>query len=360
MYSEIPSRRRRTIQQRSNASLVERLEDRTLFAAAPHLTGHAQPMAPTEGAAPVSWEVATFTDSTSDSTGNYSAMINWGDGTTTSGNVVPGSAGGFIVSGTHGWTTAGVKHVTVQITDSDGSKVKVIDLARVADAPVTASGTSITVGKNTSFTDVVATFVDADPNAVAGVHPTESALINWGDGAISAGTITLDSSTGVFSVTGKHTYLVAKTFTISTTVHDKGGSHSTATSSAMVLPPQPTTSPSLIGDYKGTIKLGGDLSLVGSQSFELDITGQTLTSLTISLTVAGIQVVDNSMFSTNGVKAVGLLTNGNFAFEYTATNADILLEGHVSPTGSNIAGFVTGTGSAISPNFHGDYSLTLQ
>ena len=58
---------------------------------------------------------------------------------------------------------------------------------------------------------------------------TEIATINWGDGTSSAGTITQATAGGPFTVAGKHTYAVAKTFTVTVAIHDvQGGAKATA------------------------------------------------------------------------------------------------------------------------------------
>ena len=56
-----------------------------------------------------------------------------------------------------------------------------------------------------SATQTVATFTD--PGG-AEAHADYSASINWGDGTTSAGTISGPDASGVFTVTGSHTYAV--------------------------------------------------------------------------------------------------------------------------------------------------------
>src|SRR3954469_6775409 len=59
--------------------------------------------------------VASFTsnDPTPQNAANYSASINWGDGTTVSGSVTANLSGGFNVSGTHTYTEEGIFPVNV-------------------------------------------------------------------------------------------------------------------------------------------------------------------------------------------------------------------------------------------------------
>jgi hypothetical protein len=71
--------------------------------------------------------VATFTDSdTSNVASDFSATINWGDGTT-SAVVITDTAGAISVSGTHTYATTGQNAVTVSLAD---------------DAPGTATATA--------------------------------------------------------------------------------------------------------------------------------------------------------------------------------------------------------------------------
>jgi len=71
--------------------------------------------------------VATFTDSdTSNVASDFSATIDWGDGTTTAG-VITDTAGAISVSGTHTYATSGQDAVSVILSD---------------DAPGTATATA--------------------------------------------------------------------------------------------------------------------------------------------------------------------------------------------------------------------------
>ena len=75
----------------------------------------------TPGAA-FSGPVADFTDpDPKPSPSDYWVQINWGDGQSTAGSVVPDGHGGFDVNGTHTYTTAGRFGVTVTINDPGGS-----------------------------------------------------------------------------------------------------------------------------------------------------------------------------------------------------------------------------------------------
>ena len=175
--------------------------------------------------------VASFTDADPNAVaGNYSATINWGDGHVSSGTVTANATGGFNVSGTHTYTEAGNYSIGVAIQDVGGASTSGTSSAAVSDAPLSGSGTAVTAVEGSPFTGVVASFTDADPNAVAGNY---SATINWGDGHVSSGTVTANA-TGGFNVSGTHTYTEAGNYSIGVAIQDVGGASTSGTGSAAV------------------------------------------------------------------------------------------------------------------------------
>jgi hypothetical protein len=106
----------------------------------------------------------------------------------------------------------------------------------VSDVAVTATGGfTVVAGAGVSSTQTVAVFTDpAGAEALADY----SATIDWGDKSTpSTGTISFNSSTGVFTVQGSHTYAQAGTDTVTVTVHHDTATDVTATSSADVFTP---------------------------------------------------------------------------------------------------------------------------
>jgi hypothetical protein len=83
------------------------------------------------------------------------------------------------------------------------------------------------IGRN--FTGVVANFSDLDPN---GNTHDFTAVVNWGDGHLTNGTIAADGRGG-FSVTGTHTYLAPGPFPISVDIADFGGGPGVGGSASM-------------------------------------------------------------------------------------------------------------------------------
>jgi hypothetical protein len=165
-----------------------------------------------EGTALAGVEVATFAD-TSPGThvaSNYTANIDWGDGTTSAGTVT-GSGPNFTVTGSHTYTDEendeihGVSpKMTVDITrTADSTSITASGTVAVSDAAPTMTGKTIGGSPNTPLTNVtVATFTDANTFDVAGDFV---AKIDWGDDSnLDTGTVT--GSAGSFTVTGSHTY----------------------------------------------------------------------------------------------------------------------------------------------------------
>ena len=148
--------------------------------------------------------VATFTDANPNTTAtDFSATINWGDGTITTGTIVAQSGGAFAVDGDHTYADEGKYNVGVIINDVGGITASATSTATVADALLTATGVNITGTEGSSTgTTTVATFTDANPNALASDF---TATIYWGDGTTTTGTVVAQSGGG-FAVDGAHTY----------------------------------------------------------------------------------------------------------------------------------------------------------
>lgn len=346
----------------STASQVERLESRQLLSASPALIRtiptrmHGAVVQAVEGTSFSGANVATFT---ADPAGSFTATVDWGDKTgAVSAAVVAGASGSFTVVGGHDYGKFGIYRVVVRVVDQNSKTATAFSLAKVADAPLTASPIFVSAVRNTAFVTNVATFTDADPLAVTTPKPTETAVINWGDGTSSIGTISQATQGGTFVVSGKHTYGVARTFAVTVTIHDAGGAKAIATSSAIVTPPAPVTTPSLIGDYKGSVKIGGLIgSFTGSQSFELNITGQDINGITGHVLLAGHEIASGT-FGANGV---GELSNGNFEFSQSDSGVTVTISGHISNDSMHVtSGFIKGSGLPFVGSLHGTFTLTKQ
>lgn len=178
--------------------------------------------------------MATFTDPDSLAQAlEYSASVDWGDGSAPSAGAITGPIGGpFTVSGSHTYGEEGSYSVTVTVTDIDtanNSSVAVTH-ATVADAALAAVGVNGNAINSASTT--VATFTDADPGGTVSDY---TASIDWGDGSTAtAGTVSA-AGTG-FAVAGTHTYPATGpfSFVVKTHVCDGGGACADARSTLSV------------------------------------------------------------------------------------------------------------------------------
>jgi hypothetical protein len=120
---------------------------------------------------PFTGAVAAFTDTDTDTAGNYTATINWGDGTTSAGVVVSDSARGFgfRVEGTHTYAEEGTFSVSVSVRDADGSSgsVSATTISQSLGGPVTYH-----VGVDTSALAGTSGYLDLqfNPGALPGAQ----------------------------------------------------------------------------------------------------------------------------------------------------------------------------------------------
>jgi hypothetical protein len=180
---------------------------------------------------------------------DFTAVVNWGDGTTESSatsanvNVIAHSGGGFDVVGTHTYVeevTAGLFKVTV--TDVGGMTTSQSAIISVADASVAATGGFTVSGVENASTgaQTVATFTDP-----AGAEPSidYTATIFWGDGTSGAGTVTGPDATGTFTVAGTHTYSAEGSYNIRVVINHDAAASVTVNSSAVITDPSVVVSP---------------------------------------------------------------------------------------------------------------------
>ena len=176
---------------------------------------------------------ATFTDANpGNNSGNFTATINWGDGTPTTTGTVSYSNGVYSVAGSHTYAdeSSAPLPISVAVTDDGGPSTTITGSATITDAPLTATGASLTGTEGAAINTTVATFTDANPDATA---VDFTATINWGDGKTSAGAVAANA-VGGFSVTGSHTYADESSYQVSVSIVDDGGSTASAASTATV------------------------------------------------------------------------------------------------------------------------------
>jgi PKD repeat protein len=182
--------------------------------------------------------VGSFTDEGNPSqvASDFTATIDWGDGTTTPGTVSGSTGGPFTISGTHTYADEGTFTITATFSDDPPSAltdIPIFSTANVAEADVLAgSGLPVFATEGSSFSGAVATFIDTGfPDNTAGDF---TATIDWGDGTTDAGTVS--GASGFFTVSGSHTYADEGSFTTTVTLADDapGTASATATGIATV------------------------------------------------------------------------------------------------------------------------------
>jgi hypothetical protein len=171
--------------------------------------GAAPAITATEGTA-FSGSVATFIDDTNNNNDqkDFTATINWGDGTTSAGTVNQTNGAVFEVDGSHTYADEGSFAVTATITDDapGTATATATGTATVAEAdsiPDLVAVPLSNVTEGTAFSGTVALFSDTFPNTASDL----TATIAWGDGTTTAGTVVgVVGSAGNYAVTGSHTY----------------------------------------------------------------------------------------------------------------------------------------------------------
>ncbi|HEX7450431.1 MAG TPA: TIGR03118 family protein [Pirellulales bacterium] len=217
------------------------------------LTPVAASPSPTEGNA-FSGLVATFLNANSAAqAGDFSAAIDWGDGTTTAG-ALSGSAGTLSVRGSHTYADEGTYAMRVTLSDdAPGAATATANGAiHVADADLSATGVAVRSTEGVTFAGAVATFTDANPAATAGDF---AANIGWGDGTTTTGTVAANGSGG-FSVSGQHAYAEGGVYLLNISIADTGGSQASAVDQAVVADYPITGSPVSVSGTEGAAFAG--------------------------------------------------------------------------------------------------------
>ena len=103
----------------------------------------------------------------------------------------------------------------------------------IADGALTPTGVTVTPTEGAVFTGIVATFTHAGANTDASIY---SAVIAWGDGHLSLGTVAwAGMQFGLtFNVTGTNTYIEEGTYAVRVQINDVAGSTAIGSSTANV------------------------------------------------------------------------------------------------------------------------------
>ncbi len=160
-------------------------------------------------------QLAAFADVSANTADDFTATIDWGDGTTSAGTVTRTPSGLFAVSGAHAYASLGSFPIAVTLSDDPPGTA-------TATAKLTADVSPgdelvgivepVTPFEGMTFSGTIAEFQDAlTATPASAFHAT----IDWGDGDSSAGTVS--GSAGSFTVSGTHAYAEEGTFPVAVT-----------------------------------------------------------------------------------------------------------------------------------------------
>jgi hypothetical protein len=259
--------------------------------------------------APFSGAVATFsTPDQIDGAAAYTAVITWGDGTTSLG-VITGSNGSFTIRGSHTYAAAGSYAAGVQITSPN---------TQSATANDTASVTSLGQGVTSGMTGGIGFWNNNNGQALLDSFnggPTATALGNW----LAATFPNLyGPATGANNLAGKSNAQVAAYFQ---TLFALGGNKVQAQVLAVAL-----------NVYATTSSLGGSAGT--AYGFTVSATGLGARSFGVGQDGAAFGVANNSTLSVYALlaavnkKAVnGVLYGGNTTLQAQCANLFDALDG---------------------------------
>jgi len=186
---------------------------------------------------PVTAIVATFSDTeTTIGPQAYAANINWGDGHISNGLVTSNNRGGFSVSGTNTYASAGLFPLTVDVEKFDDAAGTSISLTNTAGVVAANTTTTLTASSTTTeFSQPITLTAVVSP--VPGRIPV--GLVVFEDGSNVIGTGSLDSTgTATFSTAslpaGTHNF---------TAVFAGNSSFNSSTSSALSATISPNVTP---------------------------------------------------------------------------------------------------------------------
>ncbi|HEX5615157.1 MAG TPA: PxKF domain-containing protein [Acidimicrobiia bacterium] len=177
--------------------------------------------------------VGTFGDSTASDAFDFSATVDWGDGSEPSSAVVTGPDGGpYEVRASHVYGRAGSFDLTIDVAGRAGDSVALTGSASVGAATLTAETTgAVGFAAGTPASQQLASFTSSNPASTGSLF---AATVDWGDGSAPSVATVSGPPGGPFGVVGEHTYRVAGTYPLSVHVVGDDGETVTLATSAVV------------------------------------------------------------------------------------------------------------------------------
>ncbi len=172
---------------------------------------------------PSTFEVATFADnSAATNAANFSATIDYGDGMTGPGTILPDNSvpGTYEVFGTQTYATVNSFTAKVTISTATGS-LPAVSTTVTTSSPLALTATPVDGTVGVRANTLVATFTDQDTTAI----PSDfTVTVHWGDGTTTttANVIPMMSPLGTtyFAIYDGHTYATSGSFPTSVTITD--------------------------------------------------------------------------------------------------------------------------------------------
>jgi RHS repeat-associated protein len=195
---------------------VERLEPLVLLSLAVEQVLNPPAIYASAGTGTVNLATVSYTGPLTD----YAAVIDWGDGSaTTTATLTPGASDVATLSGAHTYTSPGGYQIQLTLAGEGLTTAATAGILVLANQ-LSGQGVAIAATEESDFSGTVATFSDKDPNAAASDY---TAVIDWGDGNVTAGGVQADPNGG-FDVVGDYSYATTGNYNVTATVTRTDGS----------------------------------------------------------------------------------------------------------------------------------------
>ena len=200
------------------ATVVERLEPRRLLSTTITKVGPFQPvMVLADAGISVTAEIGRFTKLSYSKVSQYgfTGTIDWGDGSSSAASLVRRGSQTVDVFGSHAFAQSGHYVVGLELIDSSEPPVVYALVDSSAAVTPTVTGSFLAGETRHHFTDTLGSFTQPADNEVF------TGKVHWGDGHVTAAKlIGTDAAQSTRGVDGSHTYAVAGTYTVRTTIYE--------------------------------------------------------------------------------------------------------------------------------------------
>jgi hypothetical protein len=187
---------------------------------------------------------------------------------------------GSLAQPTYAGLDDGAEELTLQVTDATGMGASATAMVAVTNADPSVAAFSIVAPTVGQTLNVSASFTDP------GTFDTHSALIDWGDGTTSPGTVTEQDGSG--SVAGAHVYAHTGTYQVKVTVTDDDGGSG-----------ERISAPFSVSAALPTINIGAVSPVTERNS------GTTTVRIPVTLSAAGTQPIDVRWSTGGGTASPG-------------------------------------------------------